>query len=234
MPYVVGSPEGVEPGGHVGGVVLDAVADEVLAERPPRPALAGGAVVPEQVEDQRVVEHAHLVQRVDQPADLDVGVLGEPRVRLHEPRGDPLLGLVELVPVRDALGPRGQVGRLRDQAQLLLAGQRLLALGVPAVVEPAGVLLAPLGGDVERRMRGAQGDVGEERPLGRDRLLVLDPGDGVLDEVLGEVVAVLGQPLRLDGVAALVELRVPVVHLRAHEAVEVVEALTHRPPRERS
>ena len=83
-------------------------------------------------------------------------------------------------------------------------------------------------------MRGAEGEVGEERPLGGDRLLVLDPGDRVVDEVLGEVVAVLREPVGLDRVAALVELRVPVVHLRAHEAVEEVEALAHRPPGERS
>ncbi len=79
-----------------------------------------------------------------------------------------------------------------------------------------------------------EGEVGEEGPLGRDGLLVLDPLDGAVDQVLREVVAVLGQPVGLDGVAALVELRVPVVHLRAHEAVEEVEALPHRPARERA
>ena len=56
----------------------------------------------------------------------------------------------------------------------------------------------------------------------------------MVDEVLGEVVAVLREPVGLDGVAALVELRVPVVHLRAHEPVEEVEALAHRPARERA
>ena len=83
-------------------------------------------------------------------------------------------------------------------------------------------------------MRRAEGEVGEERSVGGDRLLVLHPGDRVLDQVLAQVVAVLRQPVGLDRVAALVELRVPVVHLRAHEPVEEVEALTHRPPRERT
>ena len=198
MAYVVGSPERVEPGGHVGGVVLDPVADQVLAERALRAALAGGAVVAEQVEEQRVVEHAEVLERVDEPPDLGVGVLGEAGVGLHEPGRDPLLGLVELVPVRHALGPRRELGRLGHDAELLLPGQRRLALGVPAGVEPAGVLVAPLGRDVERRVRRAEGDVGEERPVGRDRLLVLDPGDRLVDQVLGEVVAVLGQPVGLD------------------------------------
>ena len=97
-----------------------------------------------------------LVERVDEPPDLDVGVLGEPGVGLHEPGGDPPLGLVELVPVRDALGPRGELGRLGHDAELLLPRQRLLALRVPAGVEPAGVLVPPLRRDVERRVRGAE------------------------------------------------------------------------------
>jgi hypothetical protein len=208
------------------------VAHEVLAEGAARAALTRGAVVAQEVEEQRVVEDIHLLERVDEPAHLDVGVLGEAGVGLHEARRDPLLGLVELVPVRDPLGPRRQLGRLGHEAELLLAGQCLLALGVPARVEPAGVLVSPLRRDMERRVRGTEREVGEERPLGRDGLLVLDPGDGVVDQVLREVVAVLGKPVGLDGVAPLVELRVPVVHLRTHEAVEEVEALPHRPPRE--
>ncbi len=224
----------VEAGGHVGGVVLDPVSDQVLAEGAAGSALAGGAVVAEQVEDQGVVEHLEVVQGVDQPADLHVGVLGEACVGLHEPRGDALLGLVELVPVGDARGPGCQLGRAGDESQLLLPGQRALALHVPAVVEAAGVLLPPLRCDVERRVRGAERDVGEEGTVRGDRLLVLDPGDRVVHQVLGEVVAVLGQTLRLHGVAALVQLRVPVVHLGAHEAVEVVEPLAHRPPGERT
>ena len=102
----------------------------------------------------------------------------------------------------------------------------------PASNRPA--YLSRHSGATWKGVRRAQRRVGEERPLGGDRLLVLDPGDRVVDQVLGEVVAVLGQPVGLDRVAALVELRVPVVHLRAHEAVEEVEALAHRPPRERT
>ena len=95
-------------------------------------------------------------------------------------------------------------------------------------------LLDPLGRDVERRVRRPEGEVAEERLVRRQRLLGRGhPVDGVVDEVLGEVVAVLGQPVGLDGRRAVVELGVPVVHLRAHEAVEPVEALTGRPAGER-
>ncbi len=48
----------VDPGVHVGDVVGDPVTDEVLADGALRAALAGGAVVPEQVDQQGVVEDA--------------------------------------------------------------------------------------------------------------------------------------------------------------------------------
>ena len=82
-------------------------------------------------------------------------------------------------------------------------------------------------------MRGPQRQVAEERPVGRQLVLGGDPVHRVVHQVLGQVVAVLGQPVRLDGRGAVVQLRVPVVHLRAHEAVEAAEALPGRPARER-
>ena len=40
-------------------------------------ALGGGAVVPDDVVDERVLEDAEVVERVDQPPDVVVGVLEE-------------------------------------------------------------------------------------------------------------------------------------------------------------
>ena len=97
--------EAVEPGVHRVHVVGEAVADEVLGQRALGPALPRRAVVAEQVEHQRVLEDAEAVQRVDEPADVVVRVLGEAGVGLHEP-GRHLAGLgVELVPVRHARAP---------------------------------------------------------------------------------------------------------------------------------
>ena len=55
-------------------------------ERAVRPTLARAAVVAGDVDDQRVVEDLHVLQRVDHTADLVVGVLHVAGVDLHLPR----------------------------------------------------------------------------------------------------------------------------------------------------
>ena len=75
-----------------------------------------------------------------------------------------------------------------------------------------------------RRVRRAGREVDEERLVRHERLLLADPRDRLVGHVLGEVVALLGRPLRLDRRRALVERRVVLVRLAADEAVEVLEA----------
>ena len=87
--------------------------------------------------------------------------------------------------------PVGQLGLGRDHAELLLAREGLLAQRVPARVEAALVLVGPLERHVVRRVRGAGREVGEERLVRHQRLLLADPVDGVVGQVLGEVVALL-------------------------------------------
>ena len=72
-------------------------------------ALVAGAVVRHQ-HDHRVVKLADLLQVVDQPADLGVGVVQEAGVDLHLAGGDPLLVRRELVPGRHVLVERRQLG----------------------------------------------------------------------------------------------------------------------------
>ena len=96
----VGAP-GVEPAvlldqrelllGREGDPVLHRQLVEGAGDR----ALQARAVVPEDVDDERVVELAHLLDRVEQPADVPVGVLLEARVDLHLPRIQLLLALGE-------------------------------------------------------------------------------------------------------------------------------------------
>ena len=117
----------------------------------------------------------------------------------------------------------GQHGVGRDHAELLLAGERLLPDGVPALVEPALVAVGPLLGHVVRSVRGTGREVHEERPVGRQRLLLLRPGDRLVRHVVHEVVAVLGRAPRLERRRVLVDRRVPLVRLPAEEAVEVLE-----------
>ena len=61
-----------------------------------------------------------------------------------------------VVPRRDLGVTGGELGVGGDDPELLLAGERALALHVPAVVELPGVLVGPLLGDVVRGVRGAR------------------------------------------------------------------------------
>ena len=54
--------------------IVDAVEERDLVRRAERPALGAGAVVAVDVDDQRVVELAHVLDGLDHAADLVVGV----------------------------------------------------------------------------------------------------------------------------------------------------------------
>ena len=87
-----------------------------------------------------------------------------------------------------------QLGVGRDDAELLLAGERLLPVGVPAVVELARVLVGPLLRHVVRGVGRPEAQVQVERLVGVDLAAVGDELDRLVDEVLGQVVALLRRP----------------------------------------
>ena len=190
-------------------IVGDAVGEQHLVDRPVGAALAAGPVVRHH-DDHRVLQVPELFQVVEQPADVMVGVRQEPRVHLSHPREEPLLVGGQRIPrpgdvqrrERLALGSlaglgradrvdRGQFGVGRDDAHLLLPGQRLLPHRLVPDVEPALELGDPLLRSVVRRMRGTRRVVQEERLVRCNRLRVLDELQCLVGEVIGEVVTLL-------------------------------------------
>ena len=89
---------------HVRHRLVDAVEVRHLVEHADHAAFGAGAVVADDVDDQRVVELADVFDRLHHAADLVVGVLGEAGEHLHLPREQLLLVGGELVPVLDAFG----------------------------------------------------------------------------------------------------------------------------------
>ena len=176
-----------------------AVQGHHLVERAVEGALRARAVVADHVVDERVVEDAELLERVDQPSDVVVGVLEEAGVDLHLPCEHGLELLGHVVPGRDLVVARGELGVLGDHPELFLARERLLAQLVPAAVEAALVLGRPLRGNVVRRVSRTRREVGEERLVGHQRLLLTDPRDRLVGHVLGEVVPLLRRLLRKQG-----------------------------------
>ncbi len=201
-----------------------AVEHEHLVERSVDRALSGGAVVAHDVVDERVLEDAEIVERVDQPPDVVVGVLEETGVDLHLAREHRLELVGHVLPGRDLLVSRSQLRIRGDDPEFLLPLEDFLAKGVPALVEAALVLVRPLRRDLVRRMRGTRSEVDEEGLVGHERLLLANPLDRLVGHVLGEVVTLLRRLLRLHRRRALVEGRVVLIRLTADEAVEVLES----------
>ena len=164
-----------------------------------------------------------------------IGVLHEPGVHLHLPGEHRLEGFRHVVPARDLGRPGGQLGIRWNDAASLLAFEGLLTHDVPALVERALVFRRPFGSDMMRGVRRTGREVHEERLVGHQCLLLADPVDRVVGEILRQVIALLGRPVGLDRRRAAVEGRGVLVGLPADEAVEVLEAAADaRPGVERS
>ena len=157
-------------------------------------AFCGGTVVAPDVEDQRVVEFALPLDLVDDPAGVVVGVLGETGEDFHQATLERLFIFGDRSPGGHRLRPRRQLGVLRNPALLLGALEDALAVGIPAVVELAFVLVGPFLHDLVRSVRGARRPVHQERLVRCVGLLFAEPLDGVLRDVVGEVVALSLSP----------------------------------------
>ncbi len=208
--------------------LLRVVEELGLVGRPARPALGTGAVVADDHDD-GVVEDALLAQEVEQPAEVVVGVAQEAREHLHHPRRQAACLGRQRRPIRHVRVVARQLGVSRQDAELLLAGERLLAVGVPTVVELAGVAVGPLLGHVVRRVGRPEAQVQVEGFVGVDLAKVRDELDRLVDEVLRQVVALLGRLRWLDRVVVVDELGVPLARVAAQEAVEALETAPQGP-----
>ena len=212
----------------------DPVLHRQLVERAGDRALHARAVVPEDVDHERVVELAHLLDRVEQAADVPVGVLLEAGVDLHLPRVQLLLAVRERVPGGERVRSRREHRIRRDHAQRLLPFEGLLAEHVPALVELAAVLLAPLERDLVRRVRAAGRVVDEPRLFLVLGAHLVQPAHRLVGEVVRPVVLLAVLALRdADGRVVLRDHRVVLARLAAEDAPEVVESPRVRPAVER-
>ncbi len=103
-----------------------------LVERAGERALHAGAVVAPDVDHERVVELAHLRRSRRSRGRRSVGVLREAGVDLHLARVDALLVLGRESQAGNASGRGCQLRVGRDDAELLLPRERLLAAACPS------------------------------------------------------------------------------------------------------
>src|SRR5262249_4149410 len=159
----------------VGDRLVHAVEVRHLVVQAYHAALGAGAVVADDVEDERVVELAEILDGPDQPTDLGVGVLAVAGEHFHLAGEELLLVRAQRRPVFDGRRLRRELRVRRYHAQTLLAGQGLLAYGVPALIELAPVFRDPRLGHVMGRMGGTRREVHEERLVPRERPLGPNP-----------------------------------------------------------
>jgi hypothetical protein len=120
------------------GKIEDAVVRGHLIEGAARGAFGAGAIVAADVDDERVVELAHVFDGLNHPADLVVGVgcVGSKHFCLACIQLLLLGG--ERLPLFQVIRPRGEFRIRRDHAETLLVGEDLFAHGVPAMSNDAG------------------------------------------------------------------------------------------------
>ncbi|MNP34602.1 hypothetical protein D3C76_1278980 [compost metagenome] len=153
---------------------LDAVLRQQFAERAVL-ALGAGAVVAPDIEDQGVLALAHLVQGIEEPSGLRIGMLGIAGKDLHQAKLEGALVLGNIRPARQTRGTRGQFGIFGDPADLFLPREDILAHLVPAGVELAVILVGPFLEDVMRAMRRTGGPVDKEGTVRRQGMHLLHP-----------------------------------------------------------
>ena len=115
-----------------------------------------------------------VFEEIDQPADVMVRVLAGIRRRPPSSAHRASARRPGACPSPARRGRGGTASRLRNDAELLLLGEDLLAILVPAVVELAFVLVGPLLRHVVRRMHRTRGEVEEEGLVGRELLGIGD------------------------------------------------------------
>ena len=215
----------------------DAVLHRHLVERAGERALHAGAVVAPDPDDQRVVELAQLLDGVDDPADVVVGVLRVAGVDLHLPGVEGLAVVGERRPRPGNASSRGVSSASAGitpscfwRAKVSSRSRSQPWSNLPLV------LVGPLRGDVVRRVAAPGGEVGEERLA---RVLAADPVqplDGLVGHGVRQVVRVLLVVVArrgADDLLVLGQAGVPLARAAAEEAVEVVEAPAVRPAVER-
>ena len=206
--------------------------EAVLVDAAVLASLGARAVVGED-DDDGVVHEAEGLEGGDDPADLRVGVGQEAgEDLLLAGQHAPLVRRV-VVPGPHPLGPGRQFGPGRDDAIRHLPVEQTLTPGIPTLIEDAPVRIDPFLGHVVGCMHGAQCEVQEEGLAWGTLLLILHHADGLISQVLGQVISLVGSAGRIDVVVVADEVRRPVVGVTLEEAVVALESQTQWPGVER-
>ena len=116
-----------------------------------------------------------------------------------------------------------KLGVFGHDAQFLLAFEDPLAVGIPAVVELALVLVRPLLSEPDAAHGARRGEIEEERFVGRHLLRVANELYGLVDQIFGQVIALLRSLWRLNLVVVIDQVGIILVGVAAEEAIIALE-----------
>ncbi len=192
---------------------------------------ATGAIVTCNIEHDRIaggIISGHFIQ---QPADFMVRMRQIGRKHLHLPCKYFALGLIKRAPGRYFRWPRRQYSICRYDPQRLLSREDFLPQRIPALIESPLVFLYPLLGHMVRGMHGTGGQIEEIRLLRRDGTMGVQPLDGIVNKVGGQVIVASLPMVRFHRRGVAIEAgRFPVVVTTVvHDAVEIIEPQPGRP-----
>ena len=122
---------------------------------------------PNYVKNESIVEKVELLHRLQQAADMMVGVFQEARIDLHLAAQHRLERFWHVVPSRNFFVARRELAVLRDHAELFLPSYGFFAQLVPASIELTFVLVRPFFWHMVRRMGGAGREIDEKRLVRR-------------------------------------------------------------------
>ena len=166
----------------------------ISLKQPFERALGRGAVVADDVVDQRVVEHAEIVERVDDAADIVVGLLEEAGIDLHLARQHRFELGGHVVPRRGSPRAGRSARRRSGMTPSFFCRAKISSRSLSQPPSNLPLYLSDHSfGHMVGRMGRAGREVHEERLVRHQRLLLAHPGDGAIGEVLGQRVALLGR-----------------------------------------
>ena len=171
-------------------------------------------------------------EKIDQALQLIVRVVKETREGFLGSGTEAPLIVRNVIPGGNARVARREFGVGRRNPDRLLAREPFRPHRVPPGVVPAAMARHVVRGDVIGKVTGTERQVQEERHVGGGHDVVPDEVDGLIDQVLRQVIT--AGLVRIDGMAVAEQFRVPVVRRRAEKAVPVIETAPRRPLVERT
>ena len=170
-----------------------------------------------------------MFKECQQSAHLLIGVIEESGEGLLQAHRHALFVVTQSVPGDHPGVARCQLGISRNDAQGLLPLEPLLTNDIPPRIKAAPIL-AHIGlGGLVRRVRGPKAQVQEKRFFRDGRLLAAQHANGLIDQVLGQVIALFGRARRIDRPIVAIQLGRKLVGFTLHEPVEAIKATRQGP-----